>query len=94
MDPAIDRVFDRLAGFEVVLNQAMPNPNVTNAEPIIIGSIEDAYLFRSDGQSTILRLNERYTLEVGFFLFTHDGRTSIVATSAPSPLVTLKQAAS
>lgn len=95
MDPANDAVFGRLAGFEVVINQAMPSMGA-NAVPILFGSLNDAYLLRTDGQPTILRLNERYadTLEVGFLLFTRAGGTTIVATSAPNPLVSLKQAAS
>jgi HK97 family phage major capsid protein len=94
-DPSLDSPFSRLMGFKVVLNQALPNMGA-NALPILFGDPSAAYLLRTDGQPTILRLNERYadTLEVGFFLYMRAGGTSIVATSAPNPLVSIKQASS
>ena len=94
-DPSADSPFSKILGFDVVLNQALPNMGA-NALPILFGSPSDAYLLRTEGQPFIVRLNERYmdTLEVGFMLYTRVGGLSIVATSAPTPLVSLKQAAS
>jgi HK97 family phage major capsid protein len=67
-----------------------------SAKPILFGDPSSAYLLRTDGQPTILRLNERFadTLEIGFFLWTRIGGTSIVASGAPNPLVSIQQAAS
>ena len=82
-------------GYGVVLNQSMPNMGA-NASPVLFGSLADSYLLRSEGQPFILRLNERFadTLEVGFYLYSRIGGTSIVATGAPNPLVSIKQAGS
>jgi HK97 family phage major capsid protein len=67
-----------------------------SAKPILFGDPSAAYLLRTDGQPTIVRLNERYmdTLEIGFFLYTRLGGTSIVMSGAPNPLVSIQQAAS
>jgi HK97 family phage major capsid protein len=94
-DPVADNIFGKILGFNVVLNQSLPNMGA-NATPILFGDPSSAYLLRTDGQPSILRLDERYaeTLEVGFFLWTRLGGCSIVATSAPNPLVSIKQAAS
>jgi len=94
-DPAQDGPFDKLLGFKVVLNQSLPNMGAS-AKPILFGDPSAAYLLRTDGQPTIVRLNERYmdTLEIGFFLYTRLGGTSIVMSGAPNPLVSIQQAAS
>jgi HK97 family phage major capsid protein len=95
-DPSADGPFGKLLGYDVVLNQSMPNLGVANATPILFGDLSRAYLLRSESKPSILRLNERYadTLEVGFFLYTRVGGASLVATGAPSPLVSIKLAAS
>ena len=94
-DPSADGPFSKLLGYDVVLDQAMPNMGA-GAKPILFGSLQDAYLLRSEGQPFLLRLNERFAdqLEVGFYLYSRIGGTSIVATGAPNPLVSLQQAAS
>jgi HK97 family phage major capsid protein len=94
-DPTNTAPFSRLMGYDIVLNQSMPNMGVS-AKPIIFGSLQDAYMLRTEGQPFILRLNERFadTLEVGFFLYSRVGGASIVATGAPNPLVSLQQAGS
>ena len=92
-DPTQDSPFGKLLGFDVVLNQAMPNMGAS-ATPILFGDLQRAYLLRTDGAPSILRLNERYadTLEVGFFLYSRIGGLSLNA--GVSPLVSLEQAAS
>ena len=94
-DPSMDSPFSKILGYPVVLNQALPNMGAS-AKPILFGSPSDAYLLRSEGQPFILRLNERYAelLEAGFLLYTRIGGTSIVATSAPNPQVSIQQASS
>ena len=65
-----------------------------NATPVLFGSLEDSYMFRTDGDPSILRLNERYadTLEVGFYLYVRIG--GVVITPGSATLVSIKQAAS
>ncbi|MGB6690864.1 MAG: phage major capsid protein [Terracidiphilus sp.] len=94
-DPSADGPFGKLLGFDVVINQSLPNMGAS-AKPILLGSLQDAYLLRTDGQPSIIRLNERYmdTLEVGFYLFSRVGGTSIVMSGAPVPLVSIQQASS
>jgi HK97 family phage major capsid protein len=94
-DPANDEPFARIAGFKVVLNQSLPNMGAS-AKPILFGDPSAAYFLRTDGQPSIVRLNERFldTLEVGFFLYLRAGGTSIVMSGAPSPLAALQQASS
>jgi HK97 family phage major capsid protein len=94
-DPSGDGPFSKLLGYDVVLNQAMPNAGVANATPIAFGDLQSAYVLRTDGQPTVLRLQERFadTLEQGFLLFTRVGGASLIATGAPNALVTLKLAA-
>lgn len=101
-DPSSDGPFDRLLGYDVVLNQSMPGPTAgafsANQTPILFGDLSKAYLLRTDGQPSILRLNERYadTLEVGFFMWSRVGGVSLWSpqSSAPSPMNSLKIAAS
>jgi HK97 family phage major capsid protein len=94
-DPSQDNPFGKILGFDVVINQAMPNMGAS-AKPVLFGSLNDAYLLRTEGQPTILRLEERFmdTLEVGFLGYSRIGGTSIVMSGAPNPLVSLAQAAS
>ena len=93
-DPSADGPFSKLLGYDVVLDQAMPNQGSANAVPILFGDLQRAYMLRTDGEPSILRLNERYTdqLMVGFFLYTRVGGISLNA--GVSPLVGIKQAAS
>jgi HK97 family phage major capsid protein len=93
-DPTGDGPFSKLLGYDVVLDQAMPNVGAANATPILFGDLSRAYLLRTDGAPSILRLNERYadTLQVGFFLWSRIGGVSLNA--GVSPLVSIKQAAS
>lgn len=93
-DPSEDAPFSKILGYNIVLNQAMANVGSANAVPILFGDLQSAYMLRTDGQPSILRLNERYmdTLEVGFMLFTRIGGISLNA--GVSPLVKITQAAS
>lgn len=94
-DPSMDSPFSKILGYNVVLNQALPNMGA-GATPLLFGDPSSAYLLRQEDQPFILRLNERYAdaLEVGFFLYTRIGGMSIVASGAPNPIVSLKQASS
>jgi HK97 family phage major capsid protein len=58
-DPANDEPFARIAGFKVVLNQSLPNMGAS-AKPILFGDPSAAYFLRTDGQPSIVRLNERF----------------------------------
>jgi HK97 family phage major capsid protein len=84
--------FDTLLGRPVVLNQAMPSI-AANAKTVIFGDLSQGYLFRSDGDLTILRLNERYadTLEVGFIGYSRIG--GIATDAGTHPLMVLVQSA-
>jgi HK97 family phage major capsid protein len=93
-DPSADNPFGKLIGYDVDLNQAMPSMGAS-ATPILFGDLESSYMLRTDGQPSILRLNERYadTLEVGFFLYSRIGGIYL-GQSGVYPLVGLKQASS
>ena len=93
-DPSADGPFSKLLGYDVVIDQAMPNIGGANATPILFGDLEQSYMLRTDGAPSILRLNERYadTLEVGFYLYSRIGGVSLNA--GVSPIVSIKQAAS
>lgn len=96
-DPSQDKPFQKILGYDIVLDQNMPAYGTASATPILFGSLTDAYLLRTVAEgASILRLNERYadTLQVGFFLYARVGGTSLVKTSAPAPLVKLVQPAS
>lgn len=62
-DPSSDQPFGKLLGYDIVLNQSMPSPTAgafsANQVPILFGDLEKAYMLRTDGQPSILRLNER-----------------------------------
>lgn len=91
-DPANDQPFNKLMGFDILIDQAMPNLGVAGGTPILFGSLEDAYLLRTDGSPQLVRLNERYmdTLEIGFFLYSRIGGVSLDA--GTHPLISIKQA--
>jgi HK97 family phage major capsid protein len=92
-DPSGDSPFSKILGYDIVLTQAMPNMGA-NATPIMFGDLRSSWLHRTDGEPSILRLNERYadTLEAGFMMFSRVGGTSLNA--GVTPLVKLTQAAS
>jgi HK97 family phage major capsid protein len=96
-DPSSDGPFDKLLGFPLIINQSMPNMGA-NAKPILFGDLSKSYLLRTDGQPSILRLNERYadTLEVGFYMYSRIGGVSLYSgiSGAPVPLVAIQQASS
>jgi len=98
-DPSADRPFDKLLGYDIVLNQSMPSPTAgafsANQTPIMFGDLERAYMLRTDGQPSVLRLNERYadTLEVGFYMWSRIGGLYL-GQSGVNPVVKLKIAAS
>lgn len=83
--------FDQLLGRPVCLNQAMPGI-ATGNRTVILGDLQQGYLFRTDGDLTILRLDQRWMdqLEVGFIGYSRIGG---VATDAGShPIYALAQA--
>jgi HK97 family phage major capsid protein len=93
-DPTGDGPFSKLLGYDVILDQQMANTGVANAIPILFGDLNQAYMLRTDGAPSILRLNERFAdqLMVGFYLYTRIGGISLNA--GVSPLVKLTIAAS
>ena len=66
-DPSSDSPFSKLLGYDIVLNQSMPSPTAgafsANQLPILFGDLERSYMLRTDGQPSILRLNERYAVQ-------------------------------
>jgi HK97 family phage major capsid protein len=85
--------FDQLLGRPVVLDQALPNIAPSAVGTILFGDFQQGYLFRTDGDLEIIRLNERYmdTLEVGFVGFARVGGMSLDA--GTHPIVKLTQSA-
>lgn len=92
-DPVSGKAFSQLMGFDVVLNQSMPSMGA-NATPILFGDLQKSYILRTDGEPSVLRLNERFadTLEVGFYLYGRVG--GLTKNAGISPIVNIKQAAS
>lgn len=97
-DPSGQNPFNKILGYDIVLNQSMAAPTAgaftANQIPILFGDFKQGYMLRTDGTPSILRLNERYAdlLEVGFYLYTRIGGTSMDA--GTHPIVSLKIAAS
>jgi HK97 family phage major capsid protein len=92
-DPSGQNPFTKILGYNIVLDQAITdNVGVASASPIWFGDLARSYMLRTDGQPSILRLNERYadTLEVGFMIYGRHGGISLNAGVAP--IVSLKQA--
>jgi HK97 family phage major capsid protein len=88
---------DMILGRPLVLNQAMPNAfaaspyNAVNG--VLFGDFAQGYLLRTDGDMSILRLDERFadTLEVGFIgyarlgsAFTDAGTHPILKLATPA----------
>jgi len=98
-DPSLDNPFGKLLGYDVVLNQSMPGPTsnvfTANSTPILFGDLSKSYLLRTDGQPSVLRLNERYsdTLEVGFYMWSRIGGLYL-GQSGVNPILSLRIAAS
>ncbi|HEY1502630.1 MAG TPA: phage major capsid protein [Acidobacteriaceae bacterium] len=98
-DPSLDSPFGKLLGFDVVINQAMPGPTSgafsANSTPILFGDLQRAYVLRTDGAPSVLRLEERFadTLEVGFFMWSRIGGLYL-GQSGVNPAVKLAIAAS
>jgi len=99
-DPSDSAPFDKLMGFPIVINQAMPNATsagaaVANATPVLFGDYRQAYLLRTESRPSIVKLDERYmdTLEKGYLLYTRTGGTSLIQSASPA-VVKLKLAAS
>jgi HK97 family phage major capsid protein len=86
--------FDTLLGRPVVLNQALPNIGASAAGTILFGDLAQGYLFRTDGDLSIVRLSERFmdTLEVGFIGYARIGGISMDA--GTHPIQKLTQSAS
>jgi HK97 family phage major capsid protein len=82
---------DTILGRPVVISQYHPNVAATVVGAVQFGSLTDAYVLRTAGDVSILRLNERYadTGEVGFIGY---HRNSGFATNAgTNPLLNLTQ---
>lgn len=83
---------DTILGRPVVISQAHPNVGAGVVGAVQLGSLEDAYVLRTAGMPSILRLNERYadTGQVAFLMY---HRNSGFATYAggPAPLINLTQ---
>jgi len=92
-DPSAAAPFSKMLGYDVVLNQSMPNMGAANGTPILFGDFSEGFVLRTDGAPSILRLNERFadTLEVGMLCFVRAGGISVDA--GTHPIVSLKQAA-
>jgi HK97 family phage major capsid protein len=80
---------DYILGRPIVLNQALPSAvNVSTtltATGILYGDFAEGYLLRTDGDISILRLDERYadTLEVGFIGYARVGGAATDAGTHP-----------
>jgi HK97 family phage major capsid protein len=86
--------FDTLLGRPVVLDQALPNIAASAVGTVLFGDFAQGYLFRTDGDLSIVRLSERYmdTLEIGFIGYSRIGGISTDA--GTHPIIKLTQAAS
>jgi HK97 family phage major capsid protein len=93
-DPSGMNPFNKILGFDIVLNQAMPLYSTANAKSVLFGDLSQSYMLRTDGSPSILALHERYadTLEVGFYLYTRVGGIGLNA--GISPIVYIQTAAS
>jgi len=93
-DPSGDSPLSKLLGWPIVINQAMPSVGTANATPILFGDLEKAYLLRTDGLPSIIKLSERFmdVLEYGFLMFSRVGSTSLAYNA--NPVLKLQQAAS
>jgi HK97 family phage major capsid protein len=58
-DPSGANPFQQILGFDITINQAMPAYNTANAKSVLFGDLSQAYMLRTDGQPSVLRLNER-----------------------------------
>lgn len=76
---------DQILGQPIVLNQVLPAANVAGNVGILFGDLDEGYILRTDGDLTILRLDERYadTLEVGFIGYARLGGASTDAGTHP-----------
>ncbi len=66
---------DSILGYPIVLNQQMDEADVAGNTGILFGDFNEGYILRTDGDVTILRLNERFidTLEIGFLAYARVG---------------------
>jgi HK97 family phage major capsid protein len=92
-DPSGDSPLSKLLGWPIVINQAMP-AIAASTTPILFGDLEKAYLLRTDGNPSIIHLQERFmdVLEHGFLMFSRIGSTSLAYNA--EPVLALKIAAS
>jgi HK97 family phage major capsid protein len=83
---------DTILGRPVVISQSHANVAATNVA-VQFGSLTDAYILRTAGDVSILRLNERYadSGEVGFIGYHRNSGFSIAVPSSPAPLINLTQ---
>lgn len=80
--------FSEIFGRPVIINDSLPAV-ATGNDPILFGDFKSAYLLRTDGPTTMTRLDERFaeTDEVGFIIRTRVG--GITKNAGVSPLVSL-----
>jgi HK97 family phage major capsid protein len=84
---------DTILGRPVVISQSHPNVAAGVVGAVQFGSLEDAYVLRSAGSLSVLRLNERYadTGQVAFIGYHRNSGYSIAVSGSPAPLINLTQ---
>jgi HK97 family phage major capsid protein len=84
---------DTILSRPVVISQSHPNVAAGVVGAVQFGSLTDAYILRTAGDLSILRLNERYadTGQVAFIGYHRNSGFSIAVPSSPAPLLNLTQ---
>jgi HK97 family phage major capsid protein len=84
---------DTILSRPVVISQSHPNVAAGVVGAVQFGSLTDAYVLRTAGDSSILRLNERYadTGQVAFIGYHRNSGFSIAVPNSPAPLLNLTQ---
>lgn len=83
---------DRILGLPVVFSQAHPNVGAGVIGAVQFGSLKDRYTLRTEGEVSILRLNEPYA-DQGQVAFIGYHRNSGFATPVGNPMINLIQRA-
>lgn len=76
---------DQILGCPIIINQVLPPANVAGNTGVLFGDFIEGYTLRTDGEMSILRLDERFadTLEVGFIGYARVGGASTDAGTHP-----------
>jgi HK97 family phage major capsid protein len=84
---------DTILSRPVVVSQSHPNVAAGVVGAVQFGSLTDAYILRTAGDLSILRLNERYadTGQVAFIGYHRNSGFSIAVPGSPAPLLNLTQ---